>query len=386
MQVPNNTLRFLVAELAPALAGATVKKIQSIAPDTLRFKLYTKTGSRDLIATPEALFFSEYRHATTSDAKGFVEFLKSRLEGKRIQSIHQHANDRLVVISFVEYDLVFELFAPENIALVDKDGIVAGCLHRAEHRDRSVWPKRPYAFPPAKPAVGETTLDEFREILAQSDKPLVQTLLFRLGLFPMLGEEAVFHAGFSNQVANACSLVQSEKLYAAIQSFDHHLFAPQTIEYKNDVWLLPFALPAFFKQHALVPVAYADFSTSLADDLARQLLAQGHQSATRTVSKRTIALQKSADALTQSLSKFEQQAIENQRKGEWVYSNYVEVKDLLSAIQKARQKKLLDAQVLSTLQAQQHTVGRFVSRVSIKTGVIELDVPLAETDVSPKSK
>jgi predicted ribosome quality control (RQC) complex YloA/Tae2 family protein len=239
MQAPNVTLRFLVDEIAQSAAGAILKKIQAVSADSFRFKLYTPQGSRDLIVSPYALFWCDYRLVTTDDNRGFVEFLKSRIEGKKIRAVTQHANDRVLVLSFDGYSLVLELLAPPNIILVDDAGVTAGCLRRDAQKNRTIWPKKPYAFPSSNPLPSGVGAEEFHQGLVAADKPLVQALLSQYNLFPLLAEEAVAAAGLPNAAADTLTRAQTGKLYATLCAFEHLPPAPQTVPYRNDTLLLP---------------------------------------------------------------------------------------------------------------------------------------------------
>jgi predicted ribosome quality control (RQC) complex YloA/Tae2 family protein len=386
MQAPNVTLRFLVDEIAQSAAGAILKKIQAVSADSFRFKLYTPQGSRDLIVSPYALFWCDYRLVTTDDNRGFVEFLKSRIEGKKIRAVTQHANDRVLVLSFDGYSLVLELLAPPNIILVDDAGVTAGCLRRDAQKNRTIWPKKPYAFPSSNPLPSGVGAEEFHQGLVAADKPLVQALLSQYNLFPLLAEEAVAAAGLPNAAADTLTRAQTGKLYATLCAFEHLPPAPQTVPYRNDTLLLPFALQQVFARSGLVPVPHPDFSTPVSDDFVARLSALTHADATSDVSKRGKALQKSADQLKESDAKFTAQVAENQKKGEWLYTNYVEVNDLFHALVSARAKKLSDAQVVSALQSREKTIGRFVAEVNLKNRRVVLDVPDASADGSKTIK
>jgi predicted ribosome quality control (RQC) complex YloA/Tae2 family protein len=124
----------------------------------------------------------------------------------------------------------------------------------------------------------------------------------------------------------------------------------------------------------------------VSDDFVARLSALTHADATSDVSKRGKALQKSADQLKESDAKFTAQVAENQKKGEWLYTNYVEVNDLFHALVSARAKKLSDAQVVSALQSREKTIGRFVAEVNLKNRRVVLDVPDASADGSKTIK
>ncbi len=123
-EVPNITLSFLVEELRGTLEKAFVSKAQDLEQGWIKLKLSTKKGTASLIITPIALFLSEYRLDAKRQSSGFGAFLNSRLKNKRIDSLKQWKNERIIVLEIGGFLLVIELFGEGNSVLLDKDNSV----------------------------------------------------------------------------------------------------------------------------------------------------------------------------------------------------------------------------------------------------------------------
>ncbi len=375
MQIPAISLGFQIAEISPLIENGFLKKIQALSNNGFRFRVYNKEGTSDLIVLSNALFITSYKIPAVEENKGFVEFLKSRITGKKILALRQIQSDRIVILEFNEFDLVFELFGNGNIILVDKNHVCAGCLHREEWKDRKTWPKQPYQFPNTKPLPTQDTPEDFHHKLVSSEKNLITTLIFQYNLFPLIAEEACLKAKLENVPARELTTAKSQQLYDALLELEGQKKDPVIVTWKNEPLLLPFPLSAVFEKNKMHPESVksfnepvdAFFSPAFSDSIAAQ---KAHE----TVSTRSKGLQKSLKELEESEQKFKTAVKENHEKAEWVFRHYGELTDLFNALRTAEQKKMNEKIVLEKLSSFPHGLSRHVREVNLKTRKVVIEL------------
>jgi predicted ribosome quality control (RQC) complex YloA/Tae2 family protein len=101
----------------------------------------------DLIASPEALYLTQFKLSAIQNPKGFAGFLKKHLSNKKIMKVWQKGLDRVVVLEFEKYYLVCEFFDYGNAILCGKDWNILQPFHRQEWKDRKLAKGEIYKFP-----------------------------------------------------------------------------------------------------------------------------------------------------------------------------------------------------------------------------------------------
>ena len=375
MQVPNISLSSLLQELSPGLEGGYLKKIQALSKNGFRFRIHGKDGTKDLVVLSNALFFSSYKIPAIDEHKGFVEFLRSRIEGKKISSVSQHGHDRIVKIEFNEYTLVFELFATGNVVLVDPLGVTAGCLHREEWKDRKTWPKHPYHYPQSKPLPTDHDEETFFETLKKSDKTIVLALLSNYNLFPLVAEEIALSCELEKISGSALTNPDARRLFAACQKILGSAPSPVLVTWKNEPLLLPFPLERVFAKEKMTPQIQPNLNDGLDHFFAPQLgETSKSQEATTNQSKQLIGLEKSLADLDTAQQNLEKSVLENQQKAELLYGYYNELTELFAALSTAMEKKLEEKTVKTKIGSSTHTLSKKVLEVNLRTKKVVLDL------------
>ncbi|NCB52634.1 MAG: fibronectin/fibrinogen-binding protein, partial [Clostridia bacterium] len=95
-------LSALVNELAPALEGARIDKVQQPERDLLLLSLYTSGGNRRLLLSANVgaarLHFTNERMENPDAPPMFCMLLRKHLVGARIKNLSQPAFERVAVI------------------------------------------------------------------------------------------------------------------------------------------------------------------------------------------------------------------------------------------------------------------------------------------------
>lgn len=213
------TLRALTNELAPALEGARIDKVQQPERDLLLLSLHTSAGNRRLLISAGVggarLHFTEQRYENPDAPPMFCMLLRKHLTGARILSLRQPDYERMVVFKLScrdemgvesEKRLVAELMGRSaNVILVDGGGVIIDCLRRAdfgENAVRRLLPGMIYRLPPKqnKPCFFELNSDTRRALWEASDRgaPGDKRLMDAFsGLSPLIARELV-HRGLED--------------------------------------------------------------------------------------------------------------------------------------------------------------------------------------------
>ena len=346
MQVPNLTLTYQTLALKPVLEGAFLNKVQKLSDKAFKLRFHTKQGSKDLVFNGTALYLTSYK-LEAQPSQGFAAYLKKQLYNKRVNSLYQQGVDRVLVMEFTDYHLVFELFADSNLILADKSWKTLSALSYGDWKDRAIRRNQPYQFPASKglnPSFVNAA--QLRQQLAGPD--LVRALVSGANIAPQLAEEAIAFAGLQKtQALSSLSEAHWHTLAEALLSF----YAKPSLDklkpayYADQQLLLPFPLSSVKG----TPKAF----TSL-DEAFDTLFSAGEA---RPAPGKTVAAKPKAAKekflLEQQLKArqdFAQRALESQKKAEAIYTHYAALQEIFRAVKDAGAKGISDAEVLKKLQ------------------------------------
>lgn len=345
IEVPNLTLSYLIAELRPLLEGSYVNKVQEISGGILKLKLRTKEGSRDLIITPQALYFSSFRsEASTS---GFAAFLKKRIGSRKIISIEQHEADRIVVIEIGDCFLVLEFFAEGNAVLCGKDWKILQPYHRGEWKDRSLRKGADYRFPSSRGKnPSQASAQEIIE-LRNAKGTIASALIANYNIAPVLAEHALLESGISkSEAASKLNEEKSEALAKSIRGL-YSMAAkaePVLAKQKSGFVLLPFPLQLAAHEALQAEKSFSSLSEALDETISPHILSPETEKETGLRS-RSERLGHSINSQETALERLEAEALECQKKAELILSMQPKVQELLFAFNSGFEKKLSEAEL-----------------------------------------
>ncbi|MFA4908027.1 MAG: NFACT family protein, partial [archaeon] len=331
-ELPNLSLSYLVAELKPLLEGSFVNKVQGVSLNTLKFRLRTKEGQKDLIVSPAAFYFSSFK----SEAKqtGFAQFLKKRIANRRISSVQQHESDRVVVLEIADTFLVFEFFGDGNIVLCDKSWEIIQPFRRGEWKDRSLKKGAEYVFPASK---GKSPLSaSAKEILSlESRKGIASALIANYNVAPLLAEECLAKAEVkASAKPDSLSQSEAESIAAELKALYSLEAKPMPVlaRARSSLVLLPFPLSV-----AETERQFSSLNEGLDELLSSEILSETPADAVQQKS-RSERLEHSINAQHDALQRLEGEAKEFQEKAELIQANVTVVQELLSALNSGFEK------------------------------------------------
>lgn len=342
METSNLSLAYSVAELKQKIEGTFLNSVQQVNENVFKFKFHSKQyGALEVIASPNALYQTNYKLKVQETQSGFAAYLKKQLYNKRVLVLEQHGFDRIVEMRFSEHDLVFELFAKGNVIFKDKNEKILSCYKSEEWKDRIIKRNEQYKYPASKPSIVETSPEEFKKILAASEQDCVRAIVSALNVAPIAAEEACLLANIEKQKkSNSLSGKQVQELFKQLKILylvDLKRLKPIVIEgEKGELQLLPFefssAKPKSTRDFATMSEAFDEF---VSKEFA---IAEATEQKKGTDQKKA-RLEYSRQEQEAAKLRIEQEAVESRRKAELIYENYAEISELFSALKKAVEKK-----------------------------------------------
>jgi predicted ribosome quality control (RQC) complex YloA/Tae2 family protein len=343
LELTNLSLAYLLLELQPVIENSIVRSVQELSKNTIRLRLHTKQGSKNLIVMPNAIYFSDYKMTAMQNMHGFAAFLKKHLAGKKIEKIEQKEFERILLLSFTDYYLVFELFSDGNILLLDKEKKILGNLHRQEWKDRSIKKGATYKFPASRglnPA--KLSFEEFSEKIKESNSEIVRGIIKLLNVAPVFAEEACLKTGIDKKTkANLLEKKELEKLFGEIKKiYSVSEKELQPVKAKN--LLLPFSVSSMKEKQEKI----ASINSALDEHYSVEFLTKETSKATEKKQKEISRIEHSLKSILETKEKFLAAEKENKKKGELIYSNYGLLKELFDAVQSGMEKKITKEEIM----------------------------------------
>lgn len=362
MQISNFVWTYWVKNHQADFEGAFVQKIQGLTDGSIRLKTRSPhSGKHEYIITPETIFESQLQLSAAAQQNGFAAFLNKRLLGQQITGITQHEWDKVIIISFHEFQLVVELFAKGNMVLMDQNGIILQPYHREEWKDRKLYKDEKYRYPNSMMKNwSHQTITQFQTVLNKD---------------PNRAKALIIHAGISPAIANEMAKMNAndQALFRSVQALCHQKLQPTFVIVGNEKWLLPFMLADGATKHFQV-----------ANQTLDEIMQQEYASSVETKSvepvvstKRVPSLEKAIARQLEAKKKFEDEMATNQQKGQLILAHQAEVDELLTAIKTARQKNVPEKEIESKLleaKKKGQQGAKLISKLNLKGKKIELNV------------
>lgn len=342
VDLPNLTLFYLLKELAPALENSFINKVQELENNWLKLKLRTNDGSKNLLISSNAFFFSDYRLDAKQETSGYGAFLRKRISGKKILKAEQHELERLMEFTIGEYLLVIELFAKGNVLLLDSNQHILMPFRKEEWASRKLKKGEKYSIPPAlgiNPL--KLTEKELLEFLSKTEEDnLVHALIKNIALAPIFLEEVCLNAGIDKKIpANTVTQAQAKKLLKEIKSLFKKTPSPVLVLLKEKQSLLPFPLNCC-KENVLRE--FSSINTAIDELSSGKLLEKDTFKESKQLKELEISLERQKNALKLNEEKIQS----NKEKAEAIYSNYTQITAMISALEECKKEKMNEKEIM----------------------------------------
>ena len=353
VELSNVTMAYLVLELRPDLEGSFVNKVQQLQNGWLKIRVHTKEGGKSLVIADSCMFFTGYSLPAIHNASGFSAVLKKHLYNKRIVEVRQHGTERIAEICFEGSRIVLEFFAKGNALLVGEDGKIIAVKRTEKWKDRTLKKGFDYKYPASKPAPADISLEQMQKIVC-SEKP-VSEMVKQTAIPPIVAEALLGGKNEARKGAEAQGLLEKAREIFAV---DAKKCRPIARKKGEEIVLLPFKI-------AGIPEEECEKIESLSGFLDKALVSEGLTTGRHTlkapakkaeiiaafagqekgrISGEKVKLEREILALKHSLGeqaeakkRLEEEAKDNQRKGETIYENFTKLSEEVELL-----KRLVD--------------------------------------------
>lgn len=374
-------------ELNIQLKDAIVDKAYQPTKDTVMIKLRKPgEGRKDLLMQAGVrIHLTEYPLPNPTMPPNFPMLLRKYLRGGKIIEVNQHHFDRILEIKIEKkevYTLIVELFSKGNIILLNnQDEIILPLKHKMWH-DRKITSHELYKYPPAKGLdITNTSKDEIKEILQNSDRDITRTLATN-GLGGVYAEEIISYTEI-NKEKPAQEITDQEitEVYDAINYLLEKIEkepTPQIIleeidNQEKDKDLIPINLNRYkgFKNKT-----YETFNKASDEFYSKKVInnikSQEENAWAKKIGKYEKRLKMQEDTLTGFYKTIE----DTQIKGDTIYAHYQEIQDIIDVIHKAREtyswKEV--ASIIKKAKKEKQIAGLEIIESIDKMGVMNLDL------------
>ena len=358
----NVDIHTICQELNDLLVGARVDKSFQPTKDTVVMRFHKEgTGRLDLvIQAGKRIHISQYPLTNPQNPPSFPMLLRKRVKGANVVSIEQHNFDRVVEIKMKKeetYTLIVELFAKGNIILLNESNEIILPLKRKHWSDRDISSKKEYIFPTENGINPfSLTIEEFKEVIASGEDEEIVRVLATNGLGSLYAEEIMLNTEISKKTS--CSQLSGEEistiyntLKALFEPLEKNEFTPMIVnnekeverlkdenpdkKYKVKEDVIPFSLKQY---ESFEKEEYESFNEACDEFYSSKVKNEITDIQEAAWNKKVSKFSKRLEKQEETLRNFEKTIEDSQRKGELLFTNYVQVDNILNVIKGAREK------------------------------------------------
>lgn len=349
-------------ELNDLLAGARVDKSFQPTKDTVVVRFHKAgTGRLDLvIQAGKRIHISQYPLTNPQNPPSFPMLLRKRVKGANVLSIKQHNFDRVVEIKMKKeetYTLIVELFAKGNIILLNEANEIILPLKRKHWSDRDISSKKEYIFPQSQGIDPiNITIEEFKEIIAGGEDEEIVRVLAKNGLGSLYAEEIMLNTDISKKTS--CSSLSADEiditfnaLKTVFEPLENRQFTPMIVNNREEIERLKAENPDknYKSKEDVIPISIKQYESfekesfetfnEACDEFYSSKVKNEITDIQEAVwNKKVSKFSKRLEKQEETLANFEKTIEDSQRKGELIFTNYVQVDNILNVIKGAREK------------------------------------------------
>lgn len=349
-------------ELNDLLAGARVDKSFQPTKDTVVVRFHKAgTGRLDLvIQAGKRIHISQYPLTNPQNPPSFPMLLRKRVKGANVLSIKQHNFDRVVEIKMKKeetYTLIVELFAKGNIILLNEANEIILPLKRKHWSDRDISSKKEYIFPQSQGIDPiNLTIEEFKAIIAGGEDEEIVRVLAKNGLGSLYAEEIMLNTEISKKTS--CSSLSADEiditfnaLKTVFEPLEKRQFTPMIVNNREEIKRLKAKNPDknYKSKEDVIPISIKQYESfekesfetfnEACDEFYSSKVKNEITDIQEAVwNKKVSKFSKRLEKQEETLANFEKTIEDSQRKGELIFTNYVQVDNILNVIKGAREK------------------------------------------------
>lgn len=354
---------YALKELAPQLEGARLDGAYDyFGGFRLRFR---KEGAQYNLAVELGvrLHLTQKLPESQKEPSSFVKLLRAHLDNAVLEKVQQINFDRLVSLKFSRRrTLVFEQLGKGNALLLDENGKIIRPMRGEEFSSRKLRKGEIYSPPPNEKM---HPMQVNNLVFAKPEERAVAALSKTVNLAPFYLEEALVRAGFP-KTALAGEIEAAAVLSEAKQFLNQHASATVYLDAEGEpAAFAPFQLKKFGGEQ-LVSKSFVGFSEALDEYYCGHFEGQAIVRSTAKLEEEKERLQGAFEQQKKALEKMVLEEREAREAGEWIYSNYALVEQVLLGAREGFNRKMDEKQAGEAL------TKKFGKKIVLRNGAIEI--------------
>ncbi|MFX0138405.1 MAG: NFACT family protein, partial [Candidatus Hodarchaeota archaeon] len=361
----------IISEIGPKIIKSRIQKIYQIG-NIFIFKLKTETGKANLLVeTPNRIHITEYERGKPKIPPNFCIKLRKSTKNLRVCDVYQHNFDRVIVLelgyiqseeetgsskSIITFKIIFEFFDKGNVILTDENNIVISALRYKTMRDRRIIPNRSFSLPTTSGQnIMNISLEDFQNLLQNSKKRIIPTLVSNLNIGPNYAQEICIRANIDPQAPTNSIIEKSEEIFREIKNllypFKEKQFNPQII-YKNSEFyaISPIDLIIFQdykkKQFKTINEAVDEFYSLQEETIEKKQILEQISESKAKISRLERILNDQKEQLQALIKKGER----FKKYGDLIYQNLGLIQQLVDFVNSSRKNNVSWDEIISKLE------------------------------------
>ena len=338
-QLGSLEMYFLLKELKE-LEKARVDRVYNIGKEEMYIQFHKSGVGKKILRVilGKSIFISEEK---SSDEKPshFCMMLRQHLEGKILEGIGQIKPERIIKIDFRSKEdekiLYIEFFGKGNVILCNKDDIIIEALLKQKFRERSILPKLKYQHPSMQYNIFDIKKEDVANFLDNSSKDkIVTALATELGLGGVYSEEVCLLSDIDKNTSP--KQITDKEISKVLDSIKKIISSKVNAQIVYDSNLAVDAIPIdleFYKNHE--KKKFMGFNLALEHYFTHEVkLAEKKDPYEKQINE----LKRIIEEQEATLKGFGEKEEEDRKKAEMIYNNYKLINEILSEINKAKEK------------------------------------------------
>ncbi len=340
VQLSSLDLHFLIPETQILVGGKIDKIFQSKETPTFLFVFHlSNIGKKGLLINfPSQMCLADFKPDFPSTPPGFCSSLRKKLTSARLTKISQLDFQRVVILEFTTKNrpstLYIELFSTGNMVLVDESKKILSMYKTMAREEQLMKPGQKYILPSSQPNPLTITETQFTELIKSSNKEsLVKTLAIDLSLGGTYSEEVLFNSKVDKNSSPSNTNKQDlQIIFKEINKLLHSKTQPQN--YSNDL-----ISPIKLNYINTIEVSTNSFNEAINNSIKINFQNKLNEEENKDIKEKTTKVEKILKAQKNQLDNLDKLQLENQKKGELIYSNYSEIDQILKQISSLKKHK-----------------------------------------------
>ena len=338
----------ITRELDKILSNSTIANIYEVE-DLLIFKINSKEGRKNLIIKSDSrINLTNYDYPIPRYPSQYIMSLRKFLKNRKILSISQHNFDRIVIFELYNpetepWRFVIELFNKGNFLFIDDKNLLKIAKKYRKFKDRDVLAGKEFNFPQSR-GIDFLTInkEEFKEIIKISDNEIVRILARNINIAGLYSEEICYRAEVDKQLIGK-NLTEEEidKLFKSLKALRNQLLFGKInghiVQDNNgtELAVIPFELEMFSSYSNRFFDSYNNAVDEFFSKIDSEIIKKPSDEKIRVKINAQKKILKNQEQYLEELKIKKRQYYEY---GDFIYSNFKSLENLLNVILDAKSK------------------------------------------------